>query len=187
MVYQFAILSDEVEGFARQISIDAEATFLELNNAILDSVGYDNSQPTFFYLSNDDWDRKTQISLFDVEMNSEEDNYLMDNTVIRDLVEEKGQKLLYVFNYIDGVNDGVFYIQLQNIEPTKHLEAPKCTLKKGTPPPQKLDDDELFTSAGKTDSSILDADDFYGSDGYNDEELDEEGLNTDTINPDDIY
>ena len=36
MIFKFLILSDEVDDFAREISIDSEATFLELNDAILE-------------------------------------------------------------------------------------------------------------------------------------------------------
>ena len=48
MVYKFLILSDEVDHFAREIEIDSEATFLELNDAILESVGYTKDQLTSF-------------------------------------------------------------------------------------------------------------------------------------------
>jgi hypothetical protein len=40
MLFRFLILSDEVDDFKREIKIDSEATFLDLHNAILDSVGY---------------------------------------------------------------------------------------------------------------------------------------------------
>ena len=40
MIYKFRLLSDEVDNFRRDIEIDSEATFLELHNAILESVKY---------------------------------------------------------------------------------------------------------------------------------------------------
>lgn len=48
MVFNFLIVSDEVEDFRREIAIDSEATFLDLQNAILDSVGYSHSELTSF-------------------------------------------------------------------------------------------------------------------------------------------
>ena len=36
MVYKLLILSDEVDLFFREIEINSDATFFELNNAILD-------------------------------------------------------------------------------------------------------------------------------------------------------
>ena len=44
MVFRFLLLSDEVDDFKREIQIDSEATFLDLHNAILDSVGYTKDQ-----------------------------------------------------------------------------------------------------------------------------------------------
>ena len=41
MIFNFRIVSDEVENFRREIKIDADSTFLDLRNAIYDSVGYD--------------------------------------------------------------------------------------------------------------------------------------------------
>ena len=51
MVYRFTIISDEVDNFRREIQIDSEATFLDLHNAILKSVGYPNDQMTSFFIS----------------------------------------------------------------------------------------------------------------------------------------
>ena len=44
MIYKFRLVSDEADNFKREISIDADATFLDLRNAICDSVGYDMNQ-----------------------------------------------------------------------------------------------------------------------------------------------
>ena len=54
MVFRFLILSDEVDDFKREIKIDSEATFLDLYNAIMDSVGYTKDQMSF-----DEMDAKT--------------------------------------------------------------------------------------------------------------------------------
>ena len=48
MVFRFLILSDEVDDFKREIKIDSEATFLDLYNAIMDSVGYTKDQMCSF-------------------------------------------------------------------------------------------------------------------------------------------
>ena len=50
MVYKFVIISDEVDDFKRVIKIDSDATFKELNDAILESVGYTNDQMTTFFI-----------------------------------------------------------------------------------------------------------------------------------------
>mgnify|MGYP003404515278 CR=1 FL=1 len=50
MVYRFTIISDEVDNCRREIQIDSDATFLDLHNAILKSVGYPNDQMTSFFV-----------------------------------------------------------------------------------------------------------------------------------------
>ena len=57
MIFNFRIVSDEVENFRREIKIDANSTFLDLRNAIYDSVGYDKNQMCSFFLC--DGDRKS--------------------------------------------------------------------------------------------------------------------------------
>lgn len=66
MVFRFLILSDEVDDFKREIKIDSEATFLDLYNAIMDSVGYTKDQMCSFFICDDDWSKNTEITL--VEM-----------------------------------------------------------------------------------------------------------------------
>jgi hypothetical protein len=72
MVYKFRILSDEVDDFVREIAIDADATFLDLNNAILESTGYSASEMTSFFLCNDDWEKETEITLIEMDNSPEE-------------------------------------------------------------------------------------------------------------------
>ena len=38
MIFTFRLVSDEVDNFKREISIDSDATFLDLRNAICDST-----------------------------------------------------------------------------------------------------------------------------------------------------
>ena len=74
MVYKFLIISDEVDDFKRVIRIDSDATFKELNDAILDSVGYNHDQMTSFFICESDWEKLTEITLFDMGKESDEDS-----------------------------------------------------------------------------------------------------------------
>ena len=98
MIYKFTIISDEVDNFVRVITIDADATFLELHNAILESVNYEKNQMTSFFICSDDWEKEQEVTLVEMESSSEYDNLVMENTVIGDLLEDEKQKLLYVFD-----------------------------------------------------------------------------------------
>ena len=187
MVYKFRLLSDEVENFRRDIEIDSDASFLDLHKAILESVNYPDDQMTSFFICNDNWIKEVEITLEDMGGLSEEESYTMSDTIIGDLVEEEKQHLMYVF---DPLGDRVFFMELSKIEFGKDIDAARCTKSIGDAPVQVLDFDELMSKNPVATSGGEDyEDDFYGSDGYNDEDLD--GLDIDNISDmssiDDLY
>lgn len=182
MTYRFKIVSDEVENFCREIEINSDATFLQLRNAILDSVGYTKEDLSSFYICSDDWEKHEEITLEDMGSNSDEDVWLMEDTAISELIDEEGQRLMFVFDYL---TDRAFFMELKEAIPGKNLMDPLCTCKEGKAPRQSLDLDEFEMEIDKkaakvaTDFNDLD-DDFYGSDQYNEDEL-PEGLDSFSI------
>ena len=111
MVYKFLILSDEVDHFAREIEIDSEATFLELNDAILDSVGFAKDQLTSFFICEDNWEKKTEVTLMDMETGYDEDSWVMGETRLSELLEEEKQRMLFVF---DNMTLGEIAVNLEH-------------------------------------------------------------------------
>lgn len=181
MVYKFKFVSDEAVNFAREIEIDAEATFLTLRNAILDSVGYSKDDIDSFILCDDDWEGHEEVTLEDMGSASDTDIWLMEDTPLSELIEEEGQKLRFVFDY---VTDRSFFMELTETMPGRHLSEPVCSFKKGNPPTQaiSLEDFEknLDKLAAKAATEDLD-DEFFGDTDFNPEELGE-GFDDLTIN-----
>lgn len=190
MIYKFRLLSDEVDNFRRDIEIDSEATFLELNNAILESVNYPDDQMTSFFICTDQWIKEAEITREDMGGMSEDENYSMAETVIGDLVEDEKQKLMYVF---DPLADRAFFMELNKIEFGKDIEKAVCVKSTGDAPAQTLNFDELLN---KTNTATISDDDdfnedFYGSEGYNDDDIDLDGYDinniADSSYSDDLY
>lgn len=174
MVYKFRFVSDEVDNFRREIDIDADATFLTLRNAICDSVGYDKNQMNSFYLCEDGWEKDKEITLEDMGSDSSEDVYLMDECIISDFIEDEGQRMMFVFDYL---TDRAFFIEMKRSEPGKTLQDPICSLSMGQAPPQTVDMDEFEAKIDIKAASATDMDaDFYGSDEYNADEFDPEAF-----------
>lgn len=171
MVYRFKLVSDEATNFAREIEIDSDSTFLHLRNAILDSVDYSKDELDSFFLCDEDWQRQEEITLEDMGSSSDRDIWLMEETPVGELVEDEGQKLVFVFDYL---TERSFFMELKEIIPGRSLADPVCTLKKGKAPVQKVDMDEFDAQidavAMKQAADVLD-EDFY-SGGYNPEDLD---------------
>ena len=53
MVYRLSLLSDENDFFRRELLIDSEASFLQLNDFILDSLGYRPDELTSYNFSDE--------------------------------------------------------------------------------------------------------------------------------------
>jgi hypothetical protein len=176
MVFHFVILSDEVDDFRREIRIDAEATFQELQNLILKSCNYKQDQMTSFFICESDWSKKTEITA--VEMNDDPNvqSWTMDKTHLDDLLKEEKTKLLFLF---DTMCERFLYMQLKTVETGIHLKTPEVILSKGKAPVQlkNIDDIAIGDVTG----------DMYGSDEYDPEEMDQDGfmdiedMNADTL------
>lgn len=169
MLFRFLILSDEVDDFKREIKIDSEATFFDLHNAILDSVGFAKDQMASFFVCEDDWSKKTEITLLEMDTSSETDNYLMEDTPLDELLEDEHQKLLYVFDYM---TERAFFMELREIITGKSLTAPLCSLSEGLPPSQMIDFDDIDIKPATSEVG----EDFYGDSEYNIDEIDKEGF-----------
>lgn len=136
MIFNFRLVSDEVDNFKREIEIDADDTFLDLRNAICDAVQYDRSEMCSFFLCDDSWEKEKEITLEDMGTDSDEDTYLMDECILSDYLDDEGQKLMFVFDYM---TDRAFFLQLKKIITGKSLKDPVCTLSMGKAPDQHID------------------------------------------------
>jgi len=186
MIYKFVILSDESDDFRRDILIDSDATFFELHEAILESVGYTNDQMTSFFICDEDWNKEKEITLVEMDTSSEEDNYVMDSTRLSDLVEEEKQKLLYIFEYL---TERSFFMELREIITGKSQPKAECVLREGNPPKQTTEfealDERLNTRLAATNHHL--ENDFYDDDEFGDDYDEEDFDNFSEGNPFDDY
>ena len=174
MVYRFKLVSDEVTNFSREIEIDSENTFLQLRNAILESVNYTKDELDSFFLCNDDWEREDEITLEDMGNSaSDQDLWLMESTPLSELIEDEGQKLTFVFDYL---TERSFFMELKEMIPSRSLVEPVCTFKLGKAPKQTVDMDEFDRNIdAKLQQTAIDDMDIESIDGtaLDDEELNE--------------
>ena len=177
MIFNFRIVSDEVDNFKREIKIDADATFLDLKNAICDSVDYDKNQMSSFFICSDDWEKEKEVTLEDMGSDSAQDVYLMEDTVLSDLIDDEGQRVMFTFDYM---TDRSFFMEMKELIPGKNLKDPVCSLALGKAPAQNVDLEEFEAKTDAKAKTVAAADDmdeeFYGSDSYNDDEFDVAGF-----------
>lgn len=169
MIYHFVILSDEVDDFRREIDIDAEATFQELNDLLLKTCAYKKDLMTSFFVCDDDWEKVKEITAVDMNDDpNKEGAPLMEHTHLCDIItdEEAHNKAKLLFEF-DIMCERYLYMQLKEVKDHAHLLTPVITLEKGKAPKQEGDIDSMFKD--------LDTSDMYGEDSFNDDELDLDG------------
>lgn len=177
MIFRFLILSDEVDDFKREIQIDADANFLDLHKAIIKSVNYKDEEMCSFFICSDDWEKESEITLFEMNTSSEEDSYTMEGCRLGDFLEDEKQKLMYVFDYM---TERAFFMELREIITGKDLKEAVCTKSIGAAPAQSIDIETFETS----NQTLEIGENFYGDEGYNIDELDAEGFDgLDNIEP----
>ena len=169
MIYHFVVLSDEVDNFRREIDIDAEATFQELNDLLLKTCAYKKDLMTSFFVCDEFWEKKKEITAVDMHDDPEKEPApLMEHTHLSDIISEKDakNKLNLLFEF-DIMCERYLYMQLKEVRDHEHLLLPVITLEKGKAPKQEGDIDAMFKD--------LDTSDMYGDDSFNDDELDLDG------------
>ncbi len=142
MIFKFLILSDEAEKFKREIKIDADQTFLDFYQAIIDCTGFSEKEMASFFLCDDKWRKKEEITLVEMDTYSDEDSLTMDDCILSDYLEDEKQKLMFVFDYL---TERALFIELAEVIPGKNLQKAVCTLSVGEPPKQVMLIEELKT------------------------------------------
>lgn len=173
MIFRITFSCEEGEDFRRVFEADSEATFLELHKAILDSVKFKDDQMTSFFMCNDRWEKEQEVTLIEMGNSFEYDNMTMAQTRLSELIEEQGQRMIYIF---DPMFERYFFGSVREIKPGT-MDGVKCVEKKGVAPKQLHTEDPLAGIVGKDGKADWESDeDFYGDSQYDEGDLDMEGF-----------
>ncbi len=137
MIYQFQIISQESKDFKLEVKLSKQHTFFDFHSIIQKSLGYESHQLASFFISDRKGIKEKEISLLDMGINGAA-YFIMQKTHIADLINNKGQKLIYTFDFL---NDRSLLIELIEVVMEKNLSEPMVTLKKGETPLQVLGED----------------------------------------------
>lgn len=175
-IYKFRVLSESDEDVFRDIEIKSTQNFDDFHEIIVASFGFDNSQMASFYLSNDDWEKGQEITLFDmqIEENQQEKVLVMAETIINQEVNSAGAHILYAYDFLNMSN---FFIELTEIKVKEETDAfyPRVVNMQGELPVQKANlaemseedmANELLKDAGFSEDGDDPSDDIF--DGFDD-------------------
>ncbi len=177
MIYKFRIISGEADDFLREIAISGDKTFLEFHHVIQTNLNYDESHLASFFITDTEWHKEKEITLLDMSVDSSEEIFVMESSIIEDNIQSNKQRLLYVF---DLFNERALFIEVYSIDEGSSSD-PILLNSKGNAPVQLVDDfqmDDLNDDFDEMDSY------FEAEEGF-DEESDFENLSY--FEPDDNY
>ena len=123
---------DENEIF-RDILVSDGDTFESLYKEILRSYNFSEEQMASFYMSNNNWDKGHEISLFDMSFGEDPDQILpgvMSTSVIREFIQAPDQKIILVHDFL---RMWIFLLELiEVVEETP--DTPRTVLSVGDAP-----------------------------------------------------
>lgn len=157
-VYKFRILSEDKtnQDVFRDIEIKSSQTFYDLHEIIVASFGFDNSQMASFYISDENWNKGKEITLFDMGLKDNEDEILvMEKTSINNKITCVGSHLLYCYDFLNMKN---FFIELieSKVKEDEKSFYPKVVYSQGELPKENPDNN-LLTEEDIANQMLKDA------------------------------
>lgn len=123
MVYTFRFLLPGKKEFMAEIAIPSSYSFFELHETIQDFFKYDKSQMASFIITDDQWNKLKEIAMVDFE--KEDGESPMKAFKLSDVFTQKGQRMLYVFDFF---SERAFFVQLSDIQDDKENKITKGVL-----------------------------------------------------------
>lgn len=157
------IVVDTEEDIFRDVEIRGDQNFEELHDAIIQSFRFSGDQMASFYVSNDNWEKGQEIGLMDVSaFDGDNSTPSMKNTQIASLLQDKHQKMLYVYDFLKM---WIFYVEVIQINDAIDSENyPKVNTEFGDAPDEDSKEiPDLF------DGLDLNVDDDFGVKGEGDD------------------
>jgi hypothetical protein len=180
MNYHFRIISNEVEDFIFEILIDSEVYFIDLYHFIQEKLNFDNSQMASFFLTDSEWNKEVEITLLDM-MGGEGENLVMDKVRLSELVNNKRQRMLYVF---DLFAERCLFIELTDIN-NKKIKTPVCLRLEGEPPKPVSENFDMELDEILDENEFIETLDELYDDDYENDNYDVNDLSFD--NEEDFY
>ncbi len=154
----------------RDILISDSDNFESFYKAILSAYDFTEDQMASFYISNHNWDKGFEISLFDMSFGEDDSQILpgiMKESIVRDFIQDPDQKMILVHDFL---RMWMFLVELIGIE-EEEPSVPKTVLSIGNAPkedskPMENDDLQFETESELGDEEEEDEFDFGEYDDY---------------------
>lgn len=158
--------SDDKNEVFRDILIGDGDNFESFYRAILSAYDFSQDQMASFYMSNHNWDKGHEISLFDMSFGEDDSQILpgvMNTSIIREFIQDPNQRMILVHDFM---RMWIFLIEMIGIE-ERTPETPEMVLAVGDAPDEnsKEGEDLQFETESDEDEEL----DEFGFDDFEDQ------------------
>ena len=129
MIYKIRVVLDVKEDVIRTIAIDSKSTLEELHNTITNVFGFSGQQMASFYRTDEDWNQGEEIPL--INMDDSPGALSMATTSIEQNIEDEGEKLIYVYDFLEM---WTFFVEIVEVSESSEDKLPKLVLTIGEVP-----------------------------------------------------
>ena len=150
MKYLIRITLESKEDIIRQIEISSNEKLVDLHNYLIKIFDLDKQELASFFTVDNDLEIQQEIPLFSFE----ENNPKMEDFKLENLLFEKNDKLIYLFDYMKMWR---FLVELIDIR--KGIAKKRCTLEIGKIP--KEAPEIIFSSDLDNDSRFEEDNEYY--------------------------
>ena len=166
MVFRFTVLSDENDAFVREYEVPYDLTLLDFHRFICADLRFDPGNMTSFFLSDRDWGRNGEFTLFDMGATGDPDAPRpMEEVLLGQIVRKERERLIYLF---DQMSERALYLELSaSLRSQDGVKYPRVALSEGAAPAQ--DGDGSASGGSIFDEAMSEFGDFAGDDSYDDE------------------
>lgn len=173
MIHHYHVSSEREETFSLDFEIQADATFAQLMDLLIDTLDFDLASIGMFYICDDRWQNVGQVAHSDFFESDAGNQYEIEKTRLEDLLDDTGARMRYLYDFFE---DRYLRLQLVKIH-SGSLSSPQIISLEGKKPRQTNPDEFV----GGLDGDILSIDTPLG---MMDEAFDEELFNADELSSD---
>lgn len=172
MELKFRLVSSDSDEFFRDIAMKDSHTFADFHLAIQEACGYDKSQMSSFFISDENWERGFELPLIKMQ----EEDISMEECKLGDFVKKPKDRLIYVFDFFSNRS---FFVEMFASEKEPENRKYPFLLKERGDAPLQIFMEEVSIN----DILDEDLDAIYGEETRSGEDIDDYNLFT---NIDDI-
>src|SRR5688572_9353155 len=118
-VYRFRVSFEEYDDTFRDIEVRSTQSFAKFHSAIQQAIGFDNTKPASFFMSNDLWKKGHEIALVTARRQAGRDSVQMADSRICDFTADPHQNIYYMFDMPSQWNFLIELIKITGEDPSK--------------------------------------------------------------------